>query len=573
MYAWGKERDPSRPIVYEMADLREHTDVFFPMYARVHVLENYGSAPRDRPLVLCEYAHAMGNSVGNLSEYWDAIYASDHLQGGFIWDWVDQAFPFERDGATYWGYGDDFGGDLGAGNFSVNGLVAPDRTLNPHAWEVRKVYQPISARAPTLTEGTWRLGMPLALQIENRFDFLDLAQVIARVTTSANGQPVGSTEIRDLSVQPHAVETARVELSPIIPEPGVEYFVKVDFLLKEAWGVLEEGHAVAWDQFQLPIYAPRAGGDVTKSGKIRWQEEERSLILSGEVTDFQVEFDLEAGEIVRYTYKGRDLILGGPRPNFWRPPTDNDFGNDMPSRLGQWREASKTQTLRTVEHWQNSDRDVEIVVTRELPSVAGSLHTVHYQVFGNGEIVLSSSLAVGALGLPDLPKFGLSLRLSSHLQQARWFGRGPHESYSDRKSGAAIGVYEASVADLYYPYIRPQENGNRTDVRWVALSGTDGVGLLAVADSVLEFSALFNEDEDFDEGNQPTHRHSWDVVPRDYILLDLDFGQMGVGGDTSWGARPHPQYRLPALPYSYRVKLIPFDSAQRSPMEHSRYRW
>jgi beta-galactosidase len=226
-----------------------------------------------------------------------------------------------------------------------------------------------------------------------------------------------------------------------------------------------------------------------------------------------------------------------------------------------------------VEHWQNSNRDVEIVVTRELPSVGGSLHTVHYHVFGNGEIVVTSSLDPGALGLPDLPKFGLTLQLPSELEQVEWFGRGPHESYSDRKTGAAIGVYRASVSDLYYPYIRPQENGNRSDVRWAAFSGGDGIGLLAIADSVMEFSALFQEDQDFDEGDRPTHRHAWDIIPRDYVVLDLDLMQMGVGGDTSWGARPHPEYRLPPRPYSFRVKLVPFDSAERGPSELVGARW
>jgi len=573
MYAWGKERDASRPIVYEMADLRAHTDVFFPMYARVHVLEDYGSAPRSRPLILCEYAHAMGNSVGNLSEYWNAIYASDHLQGGFIWDWVDQAFPVERDGEEYWGYGDDFGGELGAGNFSVNGLVAPDRTLNPHAWEVKKVYQPIAVRAPSLRDTTWRRGAPLDLEFENRFDFLDLSIVRARITTSADGQTLGVSEIRDLSVQPHAIGTALAEIPPITPEPGTEYFVRVDLLLKADWGQLKEGHVLAWEQFRLPIHSPRAGVDAARSAKITRGEEDGSLILSGEAVNFRLVFDLEAGEIERYTFKDRDLIEAGPRPNFWRPPTDNDFGFDMPARLGAWREASATQPIVAVEHWQNSDRDVEIVVTRELPSVAGSLHSLHYHIFGNGEIVLTSSLEVAALGLPDLPKFGLTLHLPGHMQSAMWFGRGAHESYSDRKSGAAIGVYEASVADLYHPYIRPQENGNRADVRWIALSGEDGIGLVAIADSILEVSALLHEDEDFDEGDRPTHRHAWDIVPRDYVVLDLDLAQMGVGGDTSWGARPHPQYRLPAMPYGYRVKLMPFDSAERGPRELSKARW
>jgi beta-galactosidase len=577
IYAWTKDRDPTRPVVYEMADLRGHTDVFFPMYARVHILESYGRSERDRPLILCEYAHAMGNSVGNLAEYWNTIYAHDHLQGGFIWDWVDQAFPIEMDGTRYWGYGDDFGGELGAGNFSVNGLVGPDRQLNPHAWEVRKVYQPIRVQAPGLTSGVWRQGTPLTFLVENRLDFLDLSLVRMRITTTEGGNTEPSAPLavypEDLTTAPHASDQVQVELTDINPEPGAEYFVEVEFFLKDDWGLLEAGHRLAWEKFRLPMSAPRGGADLFRSAKITPHLEEDQLVLQGEAEDFRIVFDLEKGEIRRYTFRGEDLISGGPRPNFWRPPTDNDYGNEMPQRLGAWREASQNQPITRVQHWQNSDRDVEIVVTRTLPAVGSSLHRTHYQIFGNGEVVVTSSMEVGALDLPDLPKFGLSLTLPPEMNRVMWFGRGPHENYSDRKSGAAIGVYSAEVGDLYTPYIRPQENGNRTDVRWAALYREGGMGLLAVADQVMEFSALNNDDADFDEGDLPTHRHAWDIDPRDHITLDLDLIQMGVGGDTSWGARPHPQYRVPPEPYGYRVRLVPFDPGERTPTRISRQIW
>jgi len=284
-------------------------------------------------------------------------------------------------------------------------------------------------------------------------------------------------------------------------------------------------------------------------------------------------FDLETGEIVQYRYRGRDLVEGGPRPNFWRPPTDNDYGYEMPTLLGAWREASSHQPVRRVEHWQNSNRDVEITVVRTLPSAGVSLHTTHYHVFGNGEVIVSVSMEPGDLDLPDLPKFGMTLWLARTLDRVEWFGRGPHENYSDRKSGAKVGLYTATVEDLHTPYIRPQENGNRTDVRWIALRDSEGVGIMAVADSVLEFSALFFDDEDFDEGSEPVHRHAWDPTPGDRITLDLDLRQMGVGGDTSWGARPHPEYRIDPGPLSYRFRLVPFDSASRSPRQISGDRW
>jgi beta-galactosidase len=290
------------------------------------------------------------------------------------------------------------------------------------------------------------------------------------------------------------------------------------------------------------------------------------------MTDFQVVFDLEKGTLERYAFGGRDLVTRGPRPNFWRPPTDNDYGSQMPVRLGAWRDASRNQLLHNIEYWQNSDRDVEVTVTLHLPDV-DSFHEVGYRIFGNGEMVITSSLQVGTGNLPDLPKLGLSLSLPAEMDQVQWFGRGPHESYSDRKTGAPVGVYRAEVADLFFPYIRPQETGNRTDVRWVALSDREGRGVMAVADPVMDFSALFYEDEDLDEGDAPTHRHQWDMEPRDYVTLDLDFGQMGVGGDTSWGARPHEEYRLPAKPYRYRIRLVPVDLSTTKLSELARQRW
>ena len=573
MYRWAKERDPSRPAIYEMADLRDHTDVFFPMYARVHVLEDYASAPRARPLILCEYAHAMGNSVGNLTAYWDLIYAEPQLQGGFIWDWVDQAFAVERDGESYWGYGADFGVDLGGGNFSVNGLVAPDRKLNPHAWEVRKVYQPVSVTAPTLEEdSSWRPGDPLTVEIHNRFDFLDLSNLSMRVTVSAMDSALATSELHDLQVPPHEWVNAALEVPSFQVEPGIEYFLALEFRLKEAEGLLPAGHMVAWEQFRLPVFSSRAGVSVTRSGKITARTDGQRLILKGDNTDFQMIFDLETGQVERYTFQGTDLILAGPSLNFWRPPTDNDYGNEMPVRQGVWKTVSRQRPVRNIEHWQNSNRDVEIRVVVELPEVGG-VHTTHYQLFGNGEVVVRGDLHLSEPELPNLPKYGMTLTLPRSLDQVEWFGRGPQESYRDRKTGAPVGLYSSSVDGLFTPYIRPQENGNRADVRWVALSNSEGVGFLAVADSVMEFSALPFDDDDFDEGELPTHRHVWDLVPRDHVTLDLDMGQMGVGGDTSWGARPHPRYSLPAKPYSYRFRLVPFGNQSRAPRELARERW
>jgi beta-galactosidase len=564
MYQWAKRRDPTRPVVYEMADLGDHTDVFFPMYARVHTLANYAAERRERPLILCEYAHAMGNSVGNLVDYWDLIYGEEQLQGGFIWDWVDQGLPIERDGRVYWGYGGDFGPGRHGGNFSINGLVAPDRTPNPHAWEVKQVYQPIAVRPVDLATGE--------LEITNRHDFVGLEQLVWHWELAAEGRAIVTGEMADLNVPARSTARIRLPLPTILPEPGVEYFLNSSFRTRTTLGLLEAGHEVAREQIRLPLHQESVSVDVLKAAKIWRETYGDTLYLRGEARDFVVAFDITSGSLVAYRYGGVSLIRTGPEPGFWRPPTDNDYGNNMPVRHSVWRHAARDREIRRVEHWQNSDRDVEIYVTAILPA-GQSKHVTKYHVFGNGEIVVTSMFTPGSIDLPDLPKFGMTLTLPGEFDRVEWLGRGPHESYADRKTGAAVGLYSSRVADMFYPYIRPQETGNRSEVRWIAVTNADGFGLLAVADSLMNASALYYADEDLDEGDRKTYRHVFDLVPRDHVVLDLDHAQMGLGGDTSWGAVIHQQYRLPAREYSYRVRLVPIGPGDEAAMELAKQRF
>jgi beta-galactosidase len=558
MYEWAKAHDPTRPVVYEMADLRSHTDVFFPMYARVHTLANYAAEQRDRPLILCEYAHAMGNSVGNLVDYWELIYREPQLQGGFIWDWVDQAFPLQQGGNVYWGYGGDFGPGRHGGNFSVNGLVDPNRRLNPHAWEVKHVYQPMTINLVDHETGEF--------EIANRHDFIGLSGFVLTWELLANGTATASGRLQELDVPARSTTRFQLPLPAILPAPGLEYFVNFELRATDASSLFSSDHMVAHEQLRLPLYSDRVAVDVWKTAKIWRHTSHDTLYLRGEARDFEVSFDLQHGTMTSYSYRDVDLIRTGPEPNFWRPATDNDYGNEMPARQGIWRHAARDRSVRRVEHRQNSDRDVEIEVTAILPS-SQSKHVTRYHVFGNGEVVITAALTPAGIDLPDLPKFGMTLTLPKQFNSVEWFGRGPHESYADRKTGATVGHYRRLVADMYHPYIRPQETGNRTDVRWVALTNSDGVGLLAVADSVFDMSALHYADEDLDDGDTKTYRHVFDLVERDHVVLDLDHRQMGLGGDTSWGAVIHPRYRLPPRDYSYRVRLVPFGPGDPSPME------
>lgn len=550
-YRWVKDRDPSRPVQYEMADLRAHTDLFAPMYARIPLLEAYAAETRDRPLILCEYAHAMGNSIGNLKDYWDVIDAHEQLQGGFIWDWVDQGLrkTSER-GESFFAYGGDYGppGTPSSGNFCINGLVNPDREPHPALWEVKKVYQPVQVEPLDLANGRVR--------VTNRYDFTDLGKLELVWSVTAEGEALSSAKRLRLSLPPHQSADLELDWPPITPAPGVEYFLDLSFRSPAS------DHEVAWEQFRLPIESAETAVDLRRVLKMSATETKGRLQVEGD--RFTFGFDLKTGELDSIVYEGVEMLASGLEPNFWRAPTDNDYGNDMPKRLGIWREAAKRRVVDDVTWWQNSDRDVEVDVAATVPA-GGSKLFLHYHIYGSGDLVVDYRLVPGNIGLPDLPRVGMTLALHRNFDEMTWFGRGPQETYWDRKSGARIGLYRGKAIDQYHPYIRPQENGNKTDVRWVSLTNPAGIGLLAVGLPLLDVSAYPFKNEDFDEGPEKTGKHTTDVVPRDRVTLNLDYRQMGVGGDTSWGARTHPEYTLPAREYAYRFRLRPFSHTDAEP--------
>ncbi|MEM9335731.1 MAG: glycoside hydrolase family 2 TIM barrel-domain containing protein, partial [Pseudomonadota bacterium] len=561
LYRWAKARDGTRPVVYEMADLRAHTDIFLPMYARPYILDAYAAEPRDRPLILSEYAHAMGNSVGNLHVYWDLIRARASLQGGFIWDWVDQGLAAERNGVPYFAYGGDFESDsenLRTGyNFSINGLVSPDRVPNPHAWEVKKQYQPVDVEAVSLADGR--------VSIVNRYAFSDLSHLHGTWTISGDRGEVASGDIGELNVAPQSSRIVQLNL-PALDAGAGERFLNLRFALAEATALLPRDHVVAWTQLQLQSAAPRKTGAQSRAAKItRWVEDGK-LHLRGDMADFDVVFDLTTGRLLTYRFNGTDLVVAGPRPNYWRAPTDNDYGNGMPMRLGAWKRAFEDAALENVAWAQHSDRDVVVDVRHRLP-LGDSLQELRYHVFGNGEIVITNRFTPGRIGLPDMPRFGMFLQVPRQLRTVEWFGRGPHESYADRKTGAAVGAYSGPSDEQYFAYIRPQETGNKADVRWVSLSDENGIALLATGEVPFNASVYPFDPADFDGGMPQQYRHTYDLEAKPYLTLNLDHRLMGLGGDTSWGADVHPEFRVPADAYEYRVRLQPYRRDERHPAD------
>ncbi len=561
MYEWIKERDPSRPVQYEMADLRDHTDIFAPMYSRTYILEYYAQQKREKPLILCEYAHAMGNSVGNLKEYWDLIEKYDQLQGGFIWDWIDEGLQkTAENGEKYFAYGGDYGppGVPSQGNFCINGLISPDRKPNPHLWEVKKVYQYIKAKEIDLAKGK--------IEITNWHDFTNLNEYNAVWAIKGDDNIITGGTL-SLDIEPHSKKEITILIPEIEPVPGIEYFLNLEFKTKKSTGLLSEGHVVAWEQFKLPFYAPKVDVNVNRVAKTTFSRDENFARVVGD--NFEISIDRKTGLLVSYKYEGTELIKSGPEPNFWRAPTDNDYGNEMITRQGIWRKAGKNRTVSSLNMRQNSDRDVVVDIIYDIPADNSKWFTT-YEIYGGGEILIKNRFVPGAVDLPDLPRLGMTMTVPEEFENIEWYGRGPHESYEDRKTGASVDVYMGKVMDQYFPYIRPQENGNKTDVRYVGLTNNEGVGLLAVGMPLLNVSAHYYTIDDFDEGETKHNRHTVDLKKRDFITLNLDYRQMGLGGDTSWGAVVHKKYTIPPKEYEYSFWLSPISPRTDSPMKMSK---
>lgn len=551
--AWIKEFDPSRPVHYERAGQAKHVDIVSPMYARIPQIIKYAETKGIyRPMILCEYAHAMGNSLGNIADYWIAFEKHRALQGGFIWDWVDQGLRKvdEKSGKEFWAYGGDYGDKPNNGNFCINGIVQPDRKPNPHYYEMKKVYQDIKVEA---IDGP--VGGHKKFRIHNKYDFINLKGFVNLkwyLTTCHQGRSVKTTHegtISDLDIAPGS--SMDVEL-PYYKHYSVEphemiLTIQFDLAKDQPWA--GAGHVVAWDQFEIKslpaVIGKRAGGPL-KSGEI-----DGMIVISGK--DFAATFDKKMGALVSYKVSGTEMISGPLVPNFWRVPTDNDGGNKMPNRLGVWKNAGKKVSVDSVRVLKRSDNRIAIVVNSR-PAAKDSKLAVEYEVHGDGRIHVDCRFMAGK-GLPNIPRIGMQFAMPKVFDNIKWYGRGPHESYWDRKTGAAVGLYLEKVSEPVHEYVRPQENGNKTDVRWMTLTDETGKGLKFTGMPLLSVSAWPYSMEDLE-----TAKHPFELPQRDYITVNIDYKQMGVGGDNSWGAKTHKEYTLPAKDYEYRFVIEPAGS-------------
>lgn len=556
MADFAHEKDPTRVVHYE-GDTR-WSDVESVMYPAVSYVESYGKSGSKKPLLLIEYAHAMGNSVGNLYEYWDVIDRYDNLQGGFIWDWVDQNLLEPVPGSDdefYFAYGGDWGDNPNDGNFMANGLVSADRTVQPELREVKKVYQDIEINDVDTTNGV--------IELKNEFLFTNLQQYDAHWELKQDDQVIQEGTLDELDVAPLTTKEITLPIEQPTLEAGAEYYLNVSFTLKEDTDWAQEGHEIACEQFQVPYEVPELQAEaIGEMPEIAVDESDSAVTIDGE--DFHITVDKKNGTISSFQSNKTELIKSGPQPDFWRAPNENDIGNGMPSRTGTWRDAGENRTVTDVDMIKYDNNAVRINVTGTLPTATESEYQTSYIVYGTGEVVVKNTLDP-ANGLPEIPAIGMELTLPKEFEQMDWYGRGPESNYWDRKTGYPVGVYSSTVEDQFFPYPIPQETGNKTDVRWVTFTNKDGIGLMATGLPLMEVNALHYTEEDLESAGHP-----YELEEKDDIYVSLNYHQMGLGGDDSWGARPHPQFTLNAdKTYSYSYRLQPI-TKQDSPMELSK---
>ncbi len=539
-YSWIKANDPTRPVQYERAGLDGMTDIHCPMYYPYGHCERYASrSDIVKPLIQCEYAHAMGNSLGGFKEYWDVIRRYPAYQGGYIWDFVDQSVHWKNDrGQDIYGYDGDFADYLhGDNNFCDNGLISPDRVPNPHAAEVRRVQQSIHTSLA-----------PGGLEIYNENFFCPLDNVSLHWTLLRNGVPVRCGSVATLDVAPQA--TVRLPLDWGATDSSAEWLLNVDYRLREAEPLLDAGYSVASQQLALtdPVNFHKgiAKGDASAVDDIDGERYE----FSG--NGFCVSVDRATGMVNSYKLNGRELLASGGaiRPNFWRANTDNDRGAGLHKRYAVWR--NPRLELQSVEKATVNGLPAVISVFG-LPEVDGTL-TLTYSVDASGALTVCQALEAGEKsGVPPMLRFGLRMSVTESHSQLEYYGRGPGENYIDRQAAADLGIYRQTVAEQPYAYIRPQETGTRTDMRWWRVLDSRGCGLEFTSPAPFSASAL-NYSQDELDGQ---HRHSPEVPQAGYTELCVDAMQSGLACENSWGALPLPQYQLPYAARSFTVTLAP----------------
>ena len=602
-YLWLKEADKDimqRPVNYERAQWEWNSDMYVPQYPSARWLEQIGREGSDRPVAPSEYAHAMGNSTGSLWDQWKAIYKYPNLQGGYIWDWVDQGLEtHDSEGRMFYAYGGDFGVNSPSdGNFCCNGIVNPDRTPHPAYNEVKYAHQNVAFEAADLASGKFN--------VLNRFYFTNLQKYMITYQVKENSKTIRSGKV-SLDIAPQASKEFSVDVTGLKEKPGTEYFVEFHVTTTQPEPLIPVGYEIAKEQFQLPI-ASQARSFQTAGPALTCTTEGDLLKVTSSKVSFV--FDKKSGLVTSYKLGSTEYFSDGfgLQPNFWRAPTDNDYGSQEPRRLQIWKESSKN--FKVVEATAEMDGKDAVVKVNYLLA-AGNLYIASYRIHPSGvvkadytfastemeanktevsEATLMATFTPGNDAIRKqssklvVPRIGIRFRVPVDMNQVTYFGRGPEENYIDRNAGVTVDLFKTTADQQYYPYVRPQENGHHTDTRWLTISKKGGKGLTIYADQTVGFNALRNSVEDFDSEENTNRDYQWnnrnaeelkhdvstarnikprmthinDITPRNFVEVCVDMRQMGVGGYDSWGAIPDPQYLIPAnKEYKWGFTIVP----------------
>ena len=564
---WVKEFDPTRPIHYEGAqgdatrpeytifgspeykkkpylanpDDTWYVDMVSRMYCTIDQLKGLSESPYiKRPIVMCEYAHSMGNSTGNLMEYWNLINSKKNLMGGFIWDWIDQGVSrTDANGRKWWAYGGDYGDKPNDANFCINGLISPDRTVKAATEECKYVFQPVIVEPYDLAKMQFR--------IKNRFQFRNLNEFNIGWTLVENGKEIGVGSLGAFNVLPGETKLFAVDhdLSKTTGEVWLRVFVK---LAKDEL-YAKRGYEIAKEQFLVKEATP-VQPIVSKIAVQVFEDSEKSLTVGSK--DFKVTFDRTSGYLTKYQFQGKDMLTGSLKPNFWRPITDNDIRAwQVVENLSDW--TSVVASLKLVQ-MKVLDEGITKLIIADLKSEKGLNLQLSYKVSGDGIVDVKYQVKIGEK-LSEPLRIGMTTELSNDLGLMSFYGKGPWENYSDRSHAAEVNIYSGKVDDFIYYYVRPQENGNHTEVRWMALRNATGSGLMVVGNQPLNTSVWPYTAETITKA-----AHINELEPAGFYTVNIDLGQAGLGGNDTWSPRgiPLPEYHLSLKDYSYGFKLIPF---------------
>lgn len=574
-YNWIKGQDKSRPVQYERGlwGHGDDSDIYCPMYMSHDGCEKYAKNDANkRPLIQCEYNHTMGNSSGGFLEYWDLIRKYPKYQGGYIWDFVDQALhrtpnfkasrtlaDYEAISAKYeagsgnmspiYTYGGDYNKkDASDNNFNCNGVIGPDRQLNPHAYEIAYVHQNIWAEAVDLAKGQ--------VSVYNEYFFRDLSNYELVWTLMKDGKAIENGKVAQLNVKPQ--QKVALTLPYNVPAEG-EVMLNIEFRLKTAEPLMDKGQVVAYRQFAVREAKPATMQQPTQQAKLKVKDDKKGGVISVEVKDqMSVVFDKTTGLLKTYNVSGKDLLPQGGtlRPNFWRAVTDNDMGAGLQSRFKAWR--NPIMNLTAISAAKVGKVGARVVAVYDMPDVKATL-TITYDIDGEGAMTVQQQMKTTPdAKVSNLLRFGMVMDLDYNMDKSEFYGRGPIENYIDRKASQNIGIYKQTADQQFYPFIRPQETGTKSDIRWWKQTTAEGLGFCITAvNNYFDACALHYNISDLDEGDQKAQRHSPEVPKSKYTELSINLAHFGLGGENSWGSWPLQQHRLSYQDMTFTFHLTP----------------